>query len=97
MAVTAHAARRVVAVRHGETAWSVSGQHTGTTDIPLTERGRELAKRLRPVLAEQSFALVLTSPLMRARQTCDLCGLGDFASIDPDLTEWNYGDYEGLT
>src|SRR5881392_4066342 len=87
MAVTAHAARRVVAVRHGETAWSVSGQHTGTTDIPLTDDGRRLAARLRAVVAGESFALVLTSPLQRARETCALCGLADTAVIEPDLVE----------
>ncbi len=88
---------RVFAVRHGETAWSRSGQHTGTTDIALTETGRALARALRPVLSRQSYALALTSPLVRARETCELCGLGDSAQIDPDLVEWNYGEYEGLT
>jgi len=88
---------RVFAVRHGETEWSLSGQHTGTTDIPLTDRGRDLARRLRPILSAHPFALVLTSPLARARETCALCGLGEVATIAPDLTEWNYGSYEGMT
>ena len=87
----------VFVVRHGETAWSLSGQHTGVTDIPLTERGREVARRLRPLLANERFALVLTSPRQRARETCALAGLGEPAEIEPGLAEWDYGEYEGLT
>jgi broad specificity phosphatase PhoE len=87
----------VFAIRHRETQWSLSGQHRGTTDIPLTENGRRLAERMRPVLAGKSFALVLCSPMQRARETCELVGLGDTVVIDPDLVEWNYGQYEGPT
>jgi probable phosphoglycerate mutase len=85
--------QQVYLARHGETEWSLSGQHTGITDIPLTENGRNLAKRLAPVLATERFALVLTSPLERARKTCELAGLGAHAEIDRDLMEWNYGEY----
>jgi probable phosphoglycerate mutase len=87
----------VVLVRHGETEWSLSGQHTGLTDIPLTQRGRDEAKLLEPLLAGADFALVLSSPLQRARETCRLAGLADHMEIEPDLMEWNYGEYEGLT
>ena len=90
-------ARKVYVVRHGETEWSLSGQHTGVTDIPLTENGRAAARFLQPVLGKESFALVLTSPLHRARETCELAGFGNRAHIEPDLMEWNYGEYEGLT
>jgi len=89
--------QQVYLIRHGETEWSLSGQHTGITDLPLTENGRKVAKRLQPVLAKETFVLVLTSPLERARMTCELAGLGEHAEIDRDLMEWNYGEYEGLT
>jgi probable phosphoglycerate mutase len=89
--------RRLYLVRHGETAWSLSGQHTGTTDLALTEQGEEAAKRLGPPLSRVAFARVLTSPMRRAARTCELAGLGAQATVDADLMEWNYGDYEGLT
>ena len=85
------------AIRHGETARRLSGRHTGTTDVPFTETGRRLAERMRPVIAQETFALVPRSPLHRARQTCELAGLGDTPVIDPDLVEWNYDECEGLT
>lgn len=89
--------QQVYLIRHGETEWSISGRHTGVTDLPITEHGRRMAKLLRPVLAKESFTLVLTSPLQRARETCELAGVGGRYEIDRDLMEWNYGAYEGLT
>ncbi|MBL8895285.1 MAG: histidine phosphatase family protein [Rhizobiales bacterium] len=87
----------VYLARHGETAWSQSGRHTGLTDIPLTERGERMAVALGKRLKGMSFATVLSSPLQRAHRTCELTGLAAGAKIDPDLVEWNYGQYEGLT
>ncbi|MFL5243940.1 MAG: histidine phosphatase family protein [Gemmataceae bacterium] len=83
--------------RHGETAWSLSGQHTGLTDLPLTARGEENARRLGERLKGLAFPKVFTSPLQRARRTAELAGYGAVAETDPDLVEWNYGDYEGKT
>ena len=82
-------------IRHGETAWSVSGQHTGRTDIPLTGNGEEQARKLSKLLPGIKFKQVLTSPLQRAKQTCALAGLAKASEIEADLIEWNYGDYEG--
>ncbi len=82
--------------RHGETAWSLTGQHTGLTDLPLTERGERNARRLGKRLEGIEFAKVFTSPLQRAKRTCELAGFGGFAEVDADLVEWNYGEYEGL-
>src|SRR5579871_1062051 len=82
--------------RHGETAWSLSGQHTGLTDLPLTERGECNARRLGERLRGLEFSRVFTSPLQRASRTCELAGFGPRAEVDPDLVEWDYGDYEGL-
>ena len=84
-------------IRHGETEWSLSGAHTGTTDLPLTAEGETRARALGSKLAGHSFALVLTSPLQRARRTCELAGFGAHAQIEPNLSEWNYGAYEGLS
>src|SRR5690349_5392689 len=83
--------------RHGETAWSLTGQHTGLTDLPLTERGERNAQRLGKRLAGLVFVKVFTSPLQRAVRTCELAGFGPVAEVDLNLIEWNYGDYEGLT
>jgi broad specificity phosphatase PhoE len=85
----------VYLVRHGETEWSLSGQHTGLTDLPLTAGGEEQARRLRDRLNSISFAKVFSSPLQRAKRTAELSGYGAVAELDRDLTEWNYGDYEG--
>ncbi len=84
-------------VRHGETEWSRSGRHTGRTDLPLTERGEEMARELAPFLRDTGFAFIWTSPLRRARQTCVLADLGRSAALEPELAEWDYGDYEGRT
>lgn len=88
---------KIYLARHGETRWSVSGQHTGTSDIPLTQQGEKNAKRLSKRLEGLAFKKVLSSPLQRAIKTGELAGFGDQLSIDPDLIEWNYGDYEGMT
>jgi probable phosphoglycerate mutase len=85
----------VYLARHGETPWSLTGQHTGLTDLPLTERGERNASRLRERLKGLKFAQVFTSPLQRARRTCELAGFGQVAEIDRDLLEWDYGKYEG--
>jgi probable phosphoglycerate mutase len=90
-------ALEIVLVRHAETEWSRSGRHTGRTDIPLTDEGRAAARALAVRLGEWRFRRVLVSPLRRARETCELSGLGDQAEVREDLAEWDYGDYEGLT
>src|SRR5580658_1928744 len=86
----------VYLARHGETAWSLSGQHTGLTDLPLTERGQQNARQLGERLRPLHFAKVFTSPLQRAARTCELAGFAAVSEKDPNLVEWNYGDYEGL-
>jgi len=86
---------RLYYVRHGETEWSLSGQHTGATDIPLTANGETGARELGPWLSRIAFTKVLSSPRQRARRTCELAGLGAQVEIEPDLAEWDYGDYEG--
>src|ERR1051325_9416981 len=85
----------VYLARHGETAWTLSGQHTGLTDLPLTERGERSALGLEERLRGLSFVKVFSSPLQRVIRTCELAGFGSVAEIDPDLLEWNYGEYEG--
>jgi len=86
---------RIYLCRHGETAWNVTGQHTGSTDLPLTERGEEQARGLASRLAGLTIVQAFTSPLQRARRTCELAGFGEQAIVDPDLVEWCYGSYEG--
>ena len=86
---------RAFLVRHGETEWSASGRHTGRTDVPLTDRGRREAERLGARLAKERVVLVLTSPLSRARETCELAGFGAVAEVTDDLLEWDYGEYDG--
>jgi broad specificity phosphatase PhoE len=87
----------VVLVRHGQTAWSAEGRHTGRTDLSLTDEGERQGKALGEMLADYRFAFVMTSPLARARKTAELAGFGAAAEIDPDLMEWDYGVYEGRT
>jgi len=88
---------RLFLVRHGETEWSLSGQHTGRTDLALTHRGEDQARTLEPALRAIPFDHVLTSPARRAQRTCEVAGLGSTAEVEPDLAEWDYGDYEGRT
>jgi broad specificity phosphatase PhoE len=92
-----HALPVVYLARHGGTAWTISRQHTGMTDLPLTPQGEAEAVRLRERLAGVAFGAVLTSPLQRAVRTCELAGFGSVAKVEPDLVEWNYGAYEGRT
>lgn len=87
---------QVYLIRHGETAWSCSGQHTSRTDLPLTPHGQDMARELATTLRRVAFSLVLCSPRRRARATCDMAGLGATVQIDANLAEWDYGDYEGL-
>ena len=88
---------QIAVVRHGQTEWSVNGRHTGTTDIPLTDHGREEARASAPLVQALAVDHVRCSPLQRARETCDLLGLTVAPTIDPDLVEWDYGVYEGIT
>lgn len=89
--------RQIWLLRHGATEWAKNGRHTGSTDLPLLPEGEEEARRLAPVLKAQPFAAVFTSPLQRARRTCELGGLGEQAQVMEELLEWDYGDYEGIT
>jgi broad specificity phosphatase PhoE len=84
-------------IRHGETAWSLSGQHTSRTDIPLTDHGKARAEEIRTYLAGRPFSLVLTSPRQRAKETCRIAGYADVAQTDDNLSEWDYGSYDGRT
>ena len=93
--MNAPALPRITLVRHGQTEWALLGRHTGRTDVPLNPHGESQARRLEPRLKALKPAHVWTSPLSRARRTCELAGFGAVAEIDPDLVEWNYGDYEG--
>lgn len=88
---------KIVLIRHAETEWTISHRHTGRADIPLTDDGRDAARALTTTLAGRSFGAVLVSPSLRARETCDLAGLGGQATLNADLLEWDYGEYEGLT
>ena len=88
---------QIFLIRHGETEWALSGRHTGRTDVPLTENGERAAAQLREPLHRAAFSHILTSPRLRARRTCELAGFGDVARVEPDLQEWDYGSYEGLT
>jgi broad specificity phosphatase PhoE len=94
---TPNTRQRIIVVRHGETAWSREKRHTGRSDIPLTAEGREQARALVAQLAGLDFAAVLVSPLQRARETCELAGFAERAVVEPDLIEWDYGEYEGMT
>ena len=88
--------QEIYLARHGETAWSISGQHTGLTDLPLTAKGEDNARRLGEAVRQLQFSRVFTSPLQRAKRTCELAGFRSRAELDPDLVEWDYGEYEGL-
>lgn len=94
---TEHPDQRIVLVRHAQTEWSLTGQHTGTTDLPLTDEGRALTRHLRDRLADEQFDRVLTSPLQRAAETCRIAGFPDRAEVHHDLVEWDYGAYDGRT
>ena len=89
--------RQLWLLRHGATEWALNGRHTGSTDLPLQPEGEAEARALSPVLSQQTFAVVFSSPLQRAQRTCELAGLGDQMQICDDIIEWNYGDYEGIT
>jgi broad specificity phosphatase PhoE len=89
--------RQLWLLRHGATEWALNGWHTGSTDLPLLPEGEAEARALGPVLSQQTFAAVFSSPLQRAQRTCELAGLGDQRQICDDIIEWNYGDYEGIT